>query len=548
MRDFKYLKFLDIFKTLFIKMGVDYPIMRRILEIKLLLDSRKVATILNNNNKKSEKDKNNFISSLLMYLIFGVFMIFFIFIPGNNFYAMSIIFSMFMFLMMTSLISDFSSVLLDLRDKQIILSKPVNSKTLNMAKILHIFYYIFMITMALAGPSLIASLFKHGLLFSLIYFAEVILIDLFIIVLTALLYMFILRFFNGEMLKDIINYVQIFLTIFISLGYQLMGRVFSFIDLHSLEFNPTWWKYLLPPLWFAAPFDLIIKGNRENYILIFSALALIIPIISISLYIKLTPTFERNLQKLNSADEKSKNKDKLTNLIARTVCKDNEEKAFFKFTSNMIKKERTFKLRVYPSLGFSIIFPFIMLFASGSNRNISEMSSVNRFFALYFISLMLPSILGFISYSGHYKGAWIYQTLPIKNRGSIYKGAVKAVFINLFTPVYIVIGLIFLLIFKSKIALDLIIVYLNLLLLSTIVFRIQKIDLPFSLAFETTGGKNGLLELFLTIMVLGILFGLHYGATRIIYGAYIYILILLITNMISWKYTFNFKEESYGNV
>jgi hypothetical protein len=62
VKDFKYLKFLDIFKTLFIKIGVDYPIMRRILEIKLLLDSRRVATVLNNNNKKADKKKTIFLA------------------------------------------------------------------------------------------------------------------------------------------------------------------------------------------------------------------------------------------------------------------------------------------------------------------------------------------------------------------------------------------------------------------------------------------------------------------------------------------------------
>src|SRR5690606_28738696 len=120
-----------------------------------------------------------------------------LFIKDNYLLSMTIIFSMFMFFMMSSLISDFSSILLDLRDKEIILSKPVNSITLNTAKILHIFYYIFMITMALIGPSLITAFIKHGFVFFAIYLFTVILIDLFSIVATALLYLLILRFFDG---------------------------------------------------------------------------------------------------------------------------------------------------------------------------------------------------------------------------------------------------------------------------------------------------------------------------------------------------------------
>lgn len=40
------------------------------------------------------------------------------------------------------------------------------------------------------------------------------------IVITALIYLFILRFFNGEKVKDIINFVQIALTIVMTIGYQ----------------------------------------------------------------------------------------------------------------------------------------------------------------------------------------------------------------------------------------------------------------------------------------------------------------------------------------
>ena len=173
---------------------------------------------------------------------------------GNNYlFQMSFVFGIFMFFMMTSLISDFSSVLLDLRDKEILLSKPINNRTLNMAKVLHIFFYVFMITMAIMGPALIVSLIKNGVLFFLIFLMEIILIDLFLIVVTGLIYLLILRFFDGEKLKDIINYVQIGLTITLSAGYQLIGRIFNFVDLNNIEFINKWWTYILSPVWFAAP-------------------------------------------------------------------------------------------------------------------------------------------------------------------------------------------------------------------------------------------------------------------------------------------------------
>ena len=190
MKDFKILKFLDLFKIVFEKIGVDYPMMRKILNIKLILDGRRVSTVLNNQGKKKKEesdDKNNFFKSLWVYALMGTFLIMFIVIGENFLFQMSFIFGIVMFLLMTSLMADFSSVLLDVKDKEILLSKPVNNKTLNMAKILHIFMYITTITLTITGPSLIAGIIRHGLTFFFIYLVEVIFISLFIIILKTLL-------------------------------------------------------------------------------------------------------------------------------------------------------------------------------------------------------------------------------------------------------------------------------------------------------------------------------------------------------------------------
>ena len=43
------------------------------------------------------------------------------------------------FMVMTSMISDFSSVLLHIRNRNILFTKPIDRKTINAAKIVHIF-------------------------------------------------------------------------------------------------------------------------------------------------------------------------------------------------------------------------------------------------------------------------------------------------------------------------------------------------------------------------------------------------------------------------
>ena len=58
---------------------------------------------------------------------------------------------------MTSMISDFSSVLLDIRDSNILYPKPIDRKTVSAAKLIHIIIYLSLLTVALVRPSLIAG-------------------------------------------------------------------------------------------------------------------------------------------------------------------------------------------------------------------------------------------------------------------------------------------------------------------------------------------------------------------------------------------------------
>src|SRR5699024_4001584 len=118
----------------------------------------------------------------------------------NKMYIMSGYFSAIMFMVLTIFISDFSYVILDVRDKNILSTKGIDSKTINAAKITHVFIYMLYLTLALVGVSFLIS-FKFGVGYFLVFFLEIILIDIFMIIITALAYLLVLKFFDGEKLK-----------------------------------------------------------------------------------------------------------------------------------------------------------------------------------------------------------------------------------------------------------------------------------------------------------------------------------------------------------
>ncbi|MCY6369323.1 hypothetical protein [Clostridium ganghwense] len=554
MKEFKVLKFLDKFKVLFEKFGVDYEIMRKILQMKLVMDGRRIPTIMNKSNKNKEKEEeNSFFKSLGLYAFFGLIIVVLIIPKTNLIFQMSCVFGILMFMIMTTLISDFSSVLLDIRDKNIIFSKPVNNKTINAAKFIHVFIYMFSLTIAFSGLALVVSLIRHGFIFFILFLFELILMDLFIIVLTAFLYLGILKFFDGEKLKDVINYIQIALSIVVSIGYQLIGRLFNIIDI-NIVFTPKWWQYFIIPMWFAAPFSCILENSRNTYYIIFSILAIAVPVIAILIYIKLVSSFERNLQKLNvNSGKTDKRKKKLFYKLSNVFCSNKQEQIFFRFTYYMIKNEREFKLKVYPSLGLAFIFPFLFIFMErGEGKGFSEwlsyMASTKYYLNIYFCALLLPTVVMMMKYSGKYKGAWIYKVMPIKEAASIFKGTLKAAIIKLIVPIYLFQSLIFIIIFGIKIVPDLVLVFINMMFFTIICFKSMRKSLPFSASFQSTQQSEGFIIIPLMIL-LAALAGIHYKCTFTNLGVYIYMAVMFIVDIFLWKKSFNISwkkvEKSY---
>jgi len=540
---FKSLAVLDRIRPLFEKMGIDYDIMRNILYIKLLMDGRRVPTVFNSGkNQPDSMNKNQFIRSLWMYLLMGVILIPFIVMKSNYLFQMGIVFGIVMFLVITSLISDFSSVLLDIRDRNIIGVRPVDRRTLSMAKTLHILIYMIYLTGALCGPALIISIVVQGPVFFLLFFISLIFIDIISIIFTTFIYFLILKYFDGEKLKDIINYIQIVLAMVVMVSYQLIGRMFSVIDIR-IEFVPSWWQYFVIPIWFAAPFQILQKTEINFYLVTYTAMAAVIPLISIYIYIKKIPMFEKYLLKMGNNSTIRKERKKLSEgVLLRLFCRSREERIFFRFAKDMMKNERQFKLKVYPSLGFSLIIPFVFIIQRAVDSGFYELAKGRTYLFIYFCGMMLPTLVMIMGCSENYKAAWIYKVLPIKNFKQVFHGIMKAFMVRLFVPLYVLEAIIFILIYGMRIIPDIIVVFVASIVYSILCFIFMEKSLPFSKQFDSTQQSDFGVSMLL-FLVLGIMGGVHFAITYIRFGVWIYLAVLLIIFIILWENAFHFSRR-----
>ncbi|WP_342563428.1 hypothetical protein NST84_28785 [Paenibacillus sp. FSL R7-0345] len=539
MNEFYVLKLLDRLQGGFRRIGVNYPVLRSILQVKLTMDSRRTPTVLagGKDSKKADAEGSPFRIQWI-YLLLGLMLILFVVQDSNYIFSMSITFAILMFMIATTLISDFSSVMLDLRDKNILFSKPVDRRTLNMAKSLHILIYLLTLTLTITGPSLIVSLFKQGIVFFLLYAAAIILLDCLILVITALIYLLIMRVFDGEKLKDIINYVQIILSIGITVGYQLVSRMFNLADL-TVSYKPAWWQYLVAPAWFAAPFELLLSGNRSAHLAVMSVLALVVPLLLLAVYIRLMPLFERSLQKLASEDGAGKDTGNVARRLADIFCMGKEEALFFRFTWSMMRNERDFKLKVYPNFGLSLILPFIFIFnVLWGGGNLEDLRGTAAFLFIYLCALLMPTAVQMLRYSTSYRAAWIYRTIPLPGMSPVYCGMLKAAILRLQIPLLVIEGAIFTWLFGTRFLPHLIVVLPALLLYSVLCFRLLPKALPFSEQYSAAKQKDFTGIAFVQIFILIGLAGLHYVVSLIPFGIYIYAPVLVIANWWIWRITF----------
>lgn len=399
-------------------------------------------------------------------------------------------------------------------------------------------------TGAFTAIPFVVGLVNHGFFFAVIFLVELILTVLLVVVLTSLLYLVILRFFDGDKLKDIINYVQILLSVGVVVGYQVLIRAFDFVDL-NLTYSFSWWHVLIPPIWYGAPFEVFLNGNSANYLIVFTVLALLVPVVAIWLYAKLMPSFERNLEKLLSDTKKRKKKKNWVDEIgAKLLCRSKEERIFFRFAASMMKKEREFKLKVFPALGMSLFFPFLFVFTYPREGGLEEIAGGSMFLFIYFCNFMIPSLVYMLRFSEGYKGGWLFRAAPIEKTSRAYSGALKAFFMKLYSPVFLVVAIFFLWIFTARILPDLAAVFLGGLLQTLITHKVVTEDeFPFSASFEFAQDAGTGKMLALTLMTFGFV-AAHFAATATTWGIYVYLVVLIVALWIFWNRVFPENRRS----
>ncbi len=520
-----YLRLLTLLRPIFTRLGVNFEQLRAIVEVKLKMDNRR--TRYNQAAKKQKESNSTFFWTLLIYAVLSSFMAIFVFMSDSIVAVYSILFAYTMFMLAMTLITDFSAVILDSNDNAVLLPRPIDDRTLLIARITHILMYLLSMQLALSFATLIVTGVKYGIGTAFIFLTVSILSLILIVFLTNILYLVLMKFTSEEKLRNVINSFQIILTFIFMGGYRLVGQMVSVeAIMKNLAVQTKWWHYLLPPIWMGNTMDSVINHHFDTTKIIFIFLTITMPFVVVYL---VNNVFSGVFNDKIAGMDIARKEEHLPNTISREGFAEKLSKIFtgtpaekgaFEFVWKITARDRKFKLRVYPLLGYMLIYPLFFFGSSkgGLSERIASMreSESLSLVIIYFCFTIFLSIKGQITQSEDFKASWIFNLAPITQPGEVLSGTFRSVLVKFMLPTFLFLGVIITFLWGVHLLDDLIFGGLTIINLNLLNAIGGTNKLPFSTEVTNKGGGTFARNL-LFFLVSGVVGLVHYFLMQVPY-------------------------------
>lgn len=527
------------------KAGADVAQIEALLSVKLKMDDRKP---LNFGRQQTKQKKRRFTSALGMFVSFftGIIYIFPLIMLQERLFALFSFFTIFLFLLTFTLITDFSNVLIDTRDKYIVLPRPVSDRTLAISRMLHVGIYLFRIVLPMSLPGWITLGIIDGWRAALWFPAPLLLLVFTALFLVMGIYMLMLKVASAAKFKDALGYFQIAFSITIFAFYYLAPRAMDSKTMIAAKLTDFPWVKAIPSYWLAATWSWIHPHAVPANTLLYSLPAILLPMLLFAVTIKyLAPQFAANLGSLDGLDGGSANTSpaksasgRLPARLASLLNQRSDAQAGFIMTWIQTARSRAFKLKIYPIFAYVPIY-FIYLLSLSREQSIGETwhslaGGSKHIVLLYMSCVVVLQALGFGTLSDQYKAAWVYHSVPLSAPGAIMAGAFKAMWVKYFLPFFAAISLFVLCIWGTSALIDIVLALVNVTLFAVCTVRVAYRQFPFSQAEQVSNTGSKVLRVLLSLLVPGTLGFGHYLAIHVWWLKMLFIVLSAILLWLVW--------------
>jgi ABC-2 type transport system permease protein len=453
----------------------------------------------------------------VMYMLVGLTTSLSVFAHMNVFTYAIILHSMTFLVVGMAITSESGDILFSVNESDVLLHRPIHSRTLLLAKGLNLVG----LALFLAGslnffPTFfgLAALGAHWW-FPLTHIASIILLSVFCCSAVVCTYGLIVRFLDREKFDNFAAWTQVAMSFLFVGGYQLMPRLMQHFDGLNLENSP--FLMPLPPAWFAAV-DMIgsVQSTQHTVWWLVSIGLVATATLTYSAIGKLAPSYGEALAKLGETRQqtvKSKRTPEQTNRrnpFFTWWMPDPIERASFRLAAAYMRRDREIKLRLYPSLGSFLIFPLIGV--------LDRRTGASPFIPLLTVWMLgqLPVIaMETLRTSSQAAAADIFGTAPLESGAPIFLGVRKATIFYLMTPALCLASVFLVFVIHSRSALLLALPGLIAIPIVSLLPACVETYLPLSRSPQvgTQSTKNTTLMLG-TMLTLGILAGISYIASE----------------------------------
>ncbi len=537
-------------------MGADVEQLRAILNVRLMLDDRKPVTLMRSQKQKKDR-KYGSITNFVISLAMGFFYMFPVMVVHDRIFSLTIYFFLFLSVITFMLITDFSNVLFDARDKYILFPRPVNDKTLVLARLLHVFIYLFRVVLPMALPGWIVLGIVDGWKSAVLFPLPLLLLVFMTLFLVNSVYLLVLRLAKPEKFQDVINYFQVITSVVFFAVVYLVPRAFDRSDPADLAItNFPWLKYT-PPYWLASCWSwvgepVLLAGSG-----IYSLLAIIVPVGCVFVLVKyLTPQFARRIGGIDVVDTGEGSgakhtivKDRLYQKLAYVFNKTDEARAGFMIGWLQTARSRSFRMRVYPSFAFIPIY-FIYLILQNREATFSEAyahlgETHMNLMLMYMSSFVMITALTYLCVSEQHQASWIYYSAPLAVPGRVMIGAFKALVVKFFLPFFLLISVFVVYMWGPSSIWDILLAFVNVLVFIVSIARINFRYLPFSVLEQMKQSGARVMKSMISLLIPAVLGLGHYLAVNFLV---LKIIFLVLSSVFLWLVWTSYSGTTWANL
>lgn len=545
-------------------MGINPEQMRLILRYKLIMDDRRPNTFQQTQIKRKNSTINRATyGTMLMALLMGLLNLVSFAMGSDLLTHLTIYFSIFLFLLSSVLISDFTAVLIDARDTQIILPKPIDDRTFLMARLLHIGVHMCRVVFPLLIPGFIYLFTQYDGAVAAAFFGIALLATLFVIFLINAIYLVVIRITTPARFKSFIAWFQVGFMILLYGAYQIVPRPEVVEQFQNFDVANYPWIVACPPYWYAASV-VGLTGSLSQVSGWWALAALLSSGLSCWVVLRfLAPAFNQRIAALSGGAGGGKQEagDRIhehramsgknqfyprtySERLAGWLTRNAVERAGFLFTWKWALRNRGFRMRVYPAIGYIAVW-----FGISFYRKIMESGNGNLPTAVGLLGLIYLSCFIFISaiqqvgVGDDYKASWIFYSAPVSKPGDMILASYKALLAQFFLPLALLLVLLGIWWQDWMIFPNLLLGFCNQILISATLLLMLYKRLPASVPPNEAAGSSNFLRGLAMLFLNGGLGLIHYFVysmpvvvliSAVLSSCLVWLLLRRIRN-ISWK-------------